>query len=321
VADIRIQLALERASGVLAGIVAALAQKNLELKTQKLTRASEGRGGELDIRAEGLPGDIPSLADHLASARGVGEVVRIEVDGIIVFFDGDEVNAGDDAHNPFTLDGEPSEDVDSELDAFLEPEPGDDTPPPPLPADTGGFIEADPDWVPASERMVDEPEPRTSPASSSSSEEELGPLLRPIEDEPDQAPSPIGAIAAEVAPPLSEPEPVEASSGWGDEQLDDWADEVDALNRPAGRRQADLGPVEPASESTTSTEAEVEPDSTPEGAGDEQADDGTSTSETGSELSRPPANDFTERGSNPDSSRSDPDRAAATLRRRRRRRR
>ena len=70
-AEIRLHLELERASGILAGIVAALAQQGLELKSQKLTRADQGRGGTLDIQAVGEPYDIEALAERMTAARGV----------------------------------------------------------------------------------------------------------------------------------------------------------------------------------------------------------------------------------------------------------
>ncbi|NKI34318.1 hypothetical protein HFP89_03980 [Wenzhouxiangella sp. XN79A] len=277
-AEVRLHLDLERASGVLAGIVAALAQQGLELKTQKLTRASEGRGGTLDIRAEGDPDDIETLAERMATARGVGRVVAIELDGEPVFADGAVIVPA--------VEAPPADDVESELDAFLEPEPAPVATPAPPP---------DPD-APLQPEL--EPEPARRPAAPAPpGDDELGPLLHPGDPEDaglaadeKEAGNAVGRKPLEPAPGDDDPTTeADAGSGWGDEELDNWADELDEAERDAALAADETATDQPEPEAPDATfEREHEPPSEP---------------------------------SRPDTVANDPDRTAATLRRRRRRRR
>jgi hypothetical protein len=316
VAELRVHLALERASGVLAGIVASLAQKKLELKTQKLTRAAEGRGGSLDIHAEGEPGDIAALAEHLAKARGVGEVVRIEVDGMIVFFDGAVVTAPEDDNNPFTLDDDVAEAVDSELDAFLEPEPTTASEPPPQPIESDDFLE--PDEVPSAAIAARENRPAPDPAGDHDldDDDDLGPLLRPIEQYPDESNdvSPDDASERRPSEPPAEPDPApdDASTGWGDEELDGWADDVEALDRPEPGSEVGIEPLPAESgESNDAIESGTTPDAPPESDDDAARQDRAERDRADDPAASPGGTDRA----------GGTDRTGATLRRRRRRRR
>lgn len=87
-AEIRLELNLARASGVLAGIVAALAQAGLELRFQRLARATDGRGGTLDMVLDGVPPEPGDLVTMMEAARGVDRLMRIEIDGEAVLAEG-----------------------------------------------------------------------------------------------------------------------------------------------------------------------------------------------------------------------------------------
>ncbi|MEX0915299.1 MAG: hypothetical protein WD397_07485 [Wenzhouxiangellaceae bacterium] len=79
--EIVLELSLNRSSGVLAGVVASLSQAGIELKSQKLRRASEGRGGWLTVVGEGEAPTPSVLAERLNNTRGVDKLMRIVVDG------------------------------------------------------------------------------------------------------------------------------------------------------------------------------------------------------------------------------------------------
>jgi len=83
--EIILELSLVRSSGVLAGIVAALAQTGLELKSQKLERAN---GGWLTVHATGEPPEPSALAERMAATRGVERLMRMEIDGDLILAEG-----------------------------------------------------------------------------------------------------------------------------------------------------------------------------------------------------------------------------------------
>jgi len=83
--DIVLELALRRSSGVLAGVVASLAQAGLALKSQKLDRSGTGW---LTVH---LSGDIPDpgmLSERMSTTRGVDRLVQLDVDGETLIADG-----------------------------------------------------------------------------------------------------------------------------------------------------------------------------------------------------------------------------------------
>ena len=86
--DIVLELALKRSSGVLAGVVASLAQAGLELQSQKLDRTGSGW---LTIHASGDAPDPGMLSERMAVTRGVERLMRLEVDGETVIADGELV--------------------------------------------------------------------------------------------------------------------------------------------------------------------------------------------------------------------------------------
>lgn len=86
--EIILELSLNRSSGVLAGIVASLAQAGIELKSQKLQRAGEGRSGWLTIVGSGDPPDPAMLAERFNRTRGVEKLMRVIVDGEAVLAEG-----------------------------------------------------------------------------------------------------------------------------------------------------------------------------------------------------------------------------------------
>lgn len=140
-AEIRLELALNRPSGALAGIVAALAQFGLSLKRQKVERTDRARGGRLFIRAEGEPPDPVVLSERLDDTPGVDRVVRIEIDGEALWADGQRVDhpAADRAVDP-VADAAAGPAVDIDADAFAGPTAGPTGPP----AETGSETIADP---------------------------------------------------------------------------------------------------------------------------------------------------------------------------------
>ena len=86
--EIILELSLNRSSGVLAGIVASLAQAGIELKSQKLQRATEGRGGWLTVVGAGDSPDPAVLAGRFNGTRGVEKLMRVIVDGEAVLAEG-----------------------------------------------------------------------------------------------------------------------------------------------------------------------------------------------------------------------------------------
>lgn len=97
--EIVLELSLNRSSGVLAGVVASLSQAGIELKSQKLRRASEGRGGWLTVVGEGEAPTPSVLAERLNNTRGVDRLMRIVVDGEATMAEGqplhDQIEAAD----------------------------------------------------------------------------------------------------------------------------------------------------------------------------------------------------------------------------------
>jgi|GEM_PF-4016039 len=93
VPEINLHVKLNRASGVLASIVAALAQQGLELKSQKINRDDDGKKATLDIICEGELPDPAELAERLNAARGVEGLQRIESDGQLLMVDGAPVQS------------------------------------------------------------------------------------------------------------------------------------------------------------------------------------------------------------------------------------
>ena len=71
----------------MAGIVASLAQAGIELKSQKLQRDAEGRGGWLKIVGSGDSPTPAALAERLNGTRGVEKLMRLIVDGEVLLAD------------------------------------------------------------------------------------------------------------------------------------------------------------------------------------------------------------------------------------------
>ncbi|MDT8408873.1 MAG: hypothetical protein RQ741_04680 [Wenzhouxiangellaceae bacterium] len=86
--EIRLELSLNRASGVLAGIVASLSRTGLELQTQKMDRDRGPAKGWLEIICRGQVPDIELLADNMNNTRGVERLMRVEIDGQVVLAEG-----------------------------------------------------------------------------------------------------------------------------------------------------------------------------------------------------------------------------------------
>lgn len=109
--EIIIELSLNRSSGVLAGIVASLAQAGIELQSQKLQRATESRGGWLTITGSGESPNPAALAERLNGTRGVEKLMRVIVDGEAVLAQGkpleDQIQTGDLAELSAGSDSEP----------------------------------------------------------------------------------------------------------------------------------------------------------------------------------------------------------------------
>lgn len=263
-AEFRLHLELERASGVLASIVARLAQQGLELKSQKLERASEGRGGTLDIVAEGDNEDIASLARNMAAARGVGRVVRIQRDNEAVFAKGAVIEPAADPDKGTTSPAFAADDnsVHAELDAFLDP-------------DAGGKPEASEQSRPAvrqdAEWLEEDPEADQGPAlyPDKADDDLVEPPVLGRVDEPEPEPDPDPE-------PEKEPTPDIEPSGWGQDAEDEWADELSDGTEPAPEPEMDMltdfdedrkpseaqsTPEGPESEVENEAESELEPDS------------------------------------------------------------
>jgi len=95
--ELVLELSLKRSSGVLAGIVAALAQAGVHLQTQKLDRSGTGW---LTIHAEGDSPDPAALSERLNGTRGVDRLVRLIIDGETVIEDGASVAAAEAEAEP-----------------------------------------------------------------------------------------------------------------------------------------------------------------------------------------------------------------------------
>lgn len=97
--EIILEISLNRSSGVLASIVASLAQAGIELQSQKLQRASEGRGGWLTVTGAGESPAPAALAERLNGTRGVEKLMRVTIDGEAVMAEGkplqDQIQPGD----------------------------------------------------------------------------------------------------------------------------------------------------------------------------------------------------------------------------------
>lgn len=180
-AEIRLELNLARASGVLAGIVAALAQSGLELRSQRLARASEGRGGTLDIVVDGAPPEPGDLVALMESARGVDRLMRIEIDGEAVLAEGRVLEDIMDADSLAALAAGPAPEIE-------EPRPEFDS-------DTWDGLDD------TAERL--EPSPPVVPAEVSESTDHAG-STSPTE----VAETVVPSQASEPAEPDEPPEPV-----------------------------------------------------------------------------------------------------------------
>lgn len=87
--EIILELSLNRSSGVLAGVVSSLAKTGIELKSQKLRRATEGRGGWLTITGIGESPEPAALASRLNETQGVDRLMRVIVNGQAVMAEGE----------------------------------------------------------------------------------------------------------------------------------------------------------------------------------------------------------------------------------------
>lgn len=105
--EIHIHLSLTRTSGILAGIVAALAQENLALQTQKITRNTEDKGGSLNIVCEGEAPDIDALTGRMENCRGVGRLEFASIDGLAAIENGVRVEPEGDSAITVTAEPEP----------------------------------------------------------------------------------------------------------------------------------------------------------------------------------------------------------------------
>lgn len=193
--EIVLELSLSRSSGVLAGIVATLAQNGLELKSQKLDRdlaARQGAAGWLTIHATGEAPDPEALARRMASARGVDRVMRIEIDGIesgaVPVAD---PGRPDEAGQPSSARVPAGEPVELSGDADT-PQAETGAPAPPADRTSGPLLESEPFLEPDPEPET-EPEPapesgRRTPPPPAPPPGSLPPLLVEDEDEPDGEP-------------------------------------------------------------------------------------------------------------------------------------
>lgn len=309
--EIELELSLSRSSGVLAGIVASLAQAGIELKSQKLRRAGEGRGGWLSILGEGELPEPSILAERLNSTRGVDRLVRMVVDGETVLAEGkplaDQIQAGDLAE---LSAGSASEtDVSSTADGnpyIREPERAGEPRAPGArqgPAIEDAPILSNPEWD-------DEPPPRPRPAArvaptSPPSPDELPPLL--VDDESAESGAESASARSARSPESDHLLDEELIAALGSDSADKGeADEE--LATALGVEPADSGEEPPAPEFAAEPSAE-------EDLADAlaQGEDGALAQEDDEEL----ASDACEQASDDE---KDSDRMKVTLRRRRRRR-
>lgn len=101
--EIHIQLSLTRASGILAGIVAAMAKENLSLRTQKIIRNASDSGALLDVICEGEILDIDALTTRMESCLGVAQLESATADGVAMIENGERVEPIDES-SQFTTD-------------------------------------------------------------------------------------------------------------------------------------------------------------------------------------------------------------------------
>lgn len=300
--EIKLELSLSRSSGVLAGVVASLAQAGIALKSQKIQRANEGRGGWLTILGEGEPPAPPVLADKLNNTRGVDRLMRMVVDGETLLAEGkplaDQIQAGDLAE--LSAGSKSGTDVPQAAaqDAYIrDPEPAAEPRvdiPRQVPAIEDSPILSDPEW---------EEEPRPRPAtritnSSTPARDELPPLL--VEDE---------AAEAEAETRSTRSLPAAEPDHLAEEAL------AAALEpSPTGNDKSDEEPVAaPGTEIADSREENSEPAF----AAEPSAEDDLAEALDQEREQEKPAADATNEGTGDE---KDPDRVKAALRRRRRRR-
>ncbi len=97
VPEIQLQLSLTRASGILAGIVAAMAKENLSLQTQKIIRNASDSSARLDIVCEGEILDIEALTTRIEGCLGVARLEFASADGVAMVENGERVESIDDS--------------------------------------------------------------------------------------------------------------------------------------------------------------------------------------------------------------------------------
>lgn len=218
--EIILELSLNRSSGVLAGIVASLAQAGVELKSQKLQRATEGRGGWLTITGSGDSPEPAVLAERLNGTRGVEKLMRVIVDGEAILAEGkpleDQIQPDDLAELSAGSGIEPDENLEApeppptvdpprevqtnapdidDLPILSEPEAADDPPTEPDPGRKIREVVADPAEqdlaaaLNAPDEMTEEDEPTPEFAPEPDAESDLADALRD-EAEPAEAREP-----------------------------------------------------------------------------------------------------------------------------------
>lgn len=195
--EIRIELKLSRSSGVLAGIVAKLAQAGLQLQSQRLDRSGTGW---LSVLAEGECNDPAALVDLMEATRGVDRLMALVVDDRALIADGEPV-------------AQPLEDQVDEEDLALLAVPGqaaadDETNSVPT-ADAGiGEPVAGPDHVEAidADQLTPEPTPEPQPEAEPEHEAEVEPERDPYLDEYATPPAPE-APAPQVRARTDDPTP------------------------------------------------------------------------------------------------------------------
>jgi len=90
-ADLALELELTRSSGVLAGIIASLAQAGIQVQSQKLDRGGADRAPRLAVLATGEVNSLEVLMERMRETRGVSHVARLEVDGELRVADGEPI--------------------------------------------------------------------------------------------------------------------------------------------------------------------------------------------------------------------------------------
>lgn len=126
-ADLAFELELTRSSGVLAGIVASLAQAGIHVQSQRLDRGDGDRPASLAVIATGELVSLEVLMERMRETRGVSHLVRLEVDGELRVANGepilepleDHIESDDIAELSSGLEGAAAADADPPA----EPEP------------------------------------------------------------------------------------------------------------------------------------------------------------------------------------------------------